>query len=116
MCASRSLCGHLLCSRTNGDQQMLLVLMTTGIYEVIDRKSTIDGLSEVGLRPDNLQGEVTAESITFAYPGSEDSVVMCSVCVCVGVCITTSRCIVKIMCLQARSSLQLWYLGVRPGV
>jgi len=42
-----------------------------GIFAVIDRKSTIDGLSEKGIKPEKgLQGAVKLDNVKFAYPSA----------------------------------------------
>lgn len=47
-----------------------------GIFEVIERESEIDGLSEDGLRPESFIGEISFDAVTFAYPSKPDATVL----------------------------------------
>jgi ATP-binding cassette subfamily B (MDR/TAP) protein 1 len=38
------------------------------VFRIIDRKSKIDNLSETGLKPDRVVGDIRFENITFSYP------------------------------------------------
>jgi len=38
------------------------------VFRIIDRKSKIDSLSEEGLKPDHVNGEIRFENVYFNYP------------------------------------------------
>ena len=42
------------------------------MYEVIDRKSKIDGMSAAGQKPSTLKGLVQLNNVSFAYPSAPD--------------------------------------------
>ena len=44
--------------------------LTSGsyVFEIIDRVTKIDALSDQGLQPTSLHGEIQFENVTFAYP------------------------------------------------
>ncbi|KAL2884747.1 lipid A export ATP-binding/permease protein msbA [Ceratocystis lukuohia] len=42
------------------------------IFHVIDRKSAIDSLSESGLKPQSINGNIKLENVHFAYPSRPD--------------------------------------------
>ena len=48
------------------------------IYEVIDRESMIDGLSEEGSSPsvDQLRGDIALNNVSFSYPSTPDQAVL----------------------------------------
>ena len=48
------------------------------VYEVIDRESMIDGLSEEGSSPsvDQLRGDIALNKVSFAYPSTPDQTVL----------------------------------------
>jgi ABC-type multidrug transport system fused ATPase/permease subunit len=43
------------------------------LYEVVDRKPLIDGLSDEGLKPDvKVTGQIQLKNVEFAYPSRPD--------------------------------------------
>ncbi|KIX01224.1 uncharacterized protein Z518_08949 [Rhinocladiella mackenziei CBS 650.93] len=39
-----------------------------GLFDVVDRKSTVDSLSEMGRKPDTVAGHLSLHNVSFAYP------------------------------------------------
>lgn len=42
------------------------------IFNVIDRNPEIDSMSDEGTKPDNIEGNIRFENVTFRYPARED--------------------------------------------
>jgi ATP-binding cassette subfamily B (MDR/TAP) protein 1 len=42
--------------------------LTKSVFKIIDRKSKIDSLSEEGIKPDRVNGEIRFENVYFNYP------------------------------------------------
>lgn len=46
------------------------------VFKIIDRKSKIDSLSQDGLRPVNVIGNIRFENVYFSYPRRPDHAVL----------------------------------------
>lgn len=42
------------------------------IWQIIDRKSTIDPLNRTGLKPENVRGNIEFQNVRFHYPSRVD--------------------------------------------
>lgn len=62
------------------------------VFEIIDRKPTIDSMSDEGHKPDNFRGEVQFKNVHFTYPSRSDVQVLNGVNLTAEVGKTTALC------------------------